>query len=834
MAEDQFLHIFLDESRENLQSIERGLLELEKSPHDLEIINEIFRAMHTIKGGAGLMGFGSIGLLAHHMESILEGLRSSAAKVDEQFFNLLFSGTDLLKQIFSSGDLEGETVKENVEVLIPALELYNLEMAGGFSDKSKEKIIFDDNFAEYNWEMIEEALLEGEKICQIDIFLHPGCVLKSVRVFMVIKAVEKYGTIIKAIPPVEILEEEKFDLDFTLLFLGDPDPVELKNVLERISEIENVNVIPDEKCDLKKLLIKESLYFEDKGVEGDGPGKHGTREKYYRISLKFPRNVLEQGIDPLLFIFELKESGTILENYINVAELPELAELDPSLLYVFWTIFYESHQTEEELETLFLFAGDDRMISLEDISASLSLWFSDEKRLGELLVDRGLVTEEDVDRALKKQKRIGELLVEQGKITTGQVEKIIQTKGRFRGKEQIETIRVDTYKLESIMNNIAELLIAQSHVKEMVFQHFGAERFLNMDVYNSFEEVDKIIRRLQEEVMNASMVPVGDTFIGFQRMVRDLAKDLGKEVELVISGKETELDKKVIEQISDPLKHLVRNAVDHGLEKPEERVASGKKRSGTIHLNAFHQEGNIVIEISDDGRGLDEEGILNRAREKNLLAQEDSLSKAEIHRLLFRPGFTTTSEISDLSGRGVGLDVVLNNIENLHGKIEVFSGKGRGTKFSIRLPLTLAIIDGIMVRVGGERFVIPLTSITEFIKAKPGEIIQAEGKGQMLHLRKEYIPFSSLYLLFDIKPEFKNPLDGILIILNEGNKKLALLVDEIIDQEQVVIKSVKDFMQDNEGMAGATILGDGSVAFILEVSSLFRMSRNSFKTKLRA
>lgn len=831
MPDEQFLDVFLEESRENLQEIEESLLELEKSPHDLEIINVIFRAMHTIKGGAGLMGLERISSLTHQLESILERLRSSTVQVDEQFFNHLFTGMDLLKQIFTSGDLEGETVKENIDTLIPALELYNLEMAAG--SPQEEINIFGEEIEEYNWEMIENALLGGEKICQVDVSLLPGCVLKSVRVFMVVKEIEKHGKIVKAIPSLKILEEEGFDRDFTLLLFGNPDPDKLKEMLERISEIEKVEIIPDEHCDLRKLLVKDSMQPADNSMEGVEPlRRHGPKIKYYRITCKFPPDALERGIDPLLFLYELKENGTVLENYINAANLPELTELNPHLLYIFWTLFYESKLEQIELENLFL--GETEEIVLEDITASTALWFSDEKRLGELLVDRGLVTAEDVEKALQKQKRIGELLVEEGKISSRQVEKVVQTKARFRGTEQLETIRVDTNKLENIMNNIAELLIAQSHVKETVFQHAGIEQSFNMEIHNSFEEVDKIIRRLQEEVMNASMIPIGDTFVRFQRVVRDLAMDLGKEVELIISGKETELDKKVIEQISDPLKHLIRNAVDHGLEKPAERTAAGKKRRGTIHLNAFHQEGNIVIEISDDGRGLNEKAILSKAHEKNLLEKGKTLTKAEIHRLLFKPGFTTTREISDVSGRGVGLDVVLNNVENLRGKIEVFSKEGQGTKFSIKLPLTLAIIDGIMLRVGEERFIIPLTSITEFIKAKPGQILQAEGKGQMLHLRKEYIPFSSLYRLFDIEADYYSPYEGILIILNEGNKKLALLVDEIIDQEQVVIKSVKDFMEDRGGMAGATILGDGSVAFILDVSSLFRMSREISSEQLLA
>lgn len=825
MIEDQFLHIFLAESRENLQKIEEGLLALEKTPQDLEIINEIFRAMHTIKGGAGLMGLTRIDSLAHQMESILDSLRSKDLKADKQFFSLLFDGTDLLKQMFNSGDLEGESIKDRVETLIPALKLYLFESAKSFS--TKDSLFFKDFIEEYSWETIANLLQKEEKICRVELSLQPGCVLKSVRVFMAIKLLTDQGQIIKAIPSLKDLETENFDLDFTFLLLGNPTPEQLQQELEGISEIAKAEILPAEESTLQELsTIAQQQFAMEEGI-GSPSEEHPLPVKYYKISLKFAPDALRQGIDPLLFIFELKEGGTILENYINMATLPELSELDPHTLFVHWTAFYESAQSEKDLETLFLFAGEEHDLALEDISGNLELWFNDEKRLGELLVDQGLVTVEDVGKALNKQKRIGELLIRQGKITSGQVEKVMQVRARFREREPLETIRVDVQKLESIMNNIAELLIAQSYVKEMVLRHTGVERSTSMEIFNSFEEVDKIIRRLQEEVMNASMVPVGDTFTGFRRVVRDLAKDLGKEVELMICGQETELDKKVIEQISDPLKHLLRNAVDHGLESPEERVALGKKRSGTIHLNAFHREGNIIIEISDDGRGLDEDDIRARARKKNLIAKDEALTSTEIHRLLFRPGFSTAREITAVSGRGVGLDVVLNNIEKLRGEIELYSHQGRGTRFRIKLPLTLAIIDGIMVRVGKERFVIPLTSVIELIKAKPGEMLQVEGKKQVLYLRNEYIPYNSLYHLFKIQPDFNCPLDGILIILKEGDKKLALLVDEIVAQEQVVIKSIKDFMKGNEGMAGATILGDGSVAFILEISSLFRMSRET-------
>ena len=305
-------------------------------------------------------------------------------------------------------------------------------------------------------------------------------------------------------------------------------------------------------------------------------------------------------------------------------------------------------------------------------------------------------------------------------------------------------------------------------------------------------------------------------------MVRDLAREKGKEIELIIKGEETELDKKVIEQIADPLKHLIRNAVDHGLEGPEERKTRGKPAAGTIRLEALHQEGNVVIKISDDGRGIDEEAILKKAREKGFVDAEQRLSSAELHRLLFKPGFSTAHVVSDLSGRGVGLDVVLHNIQSLHGSIEISSEKGRGTSFSIKLPLTQAIIDGMMVRVGEEHFILPLISITEFIKAKPGDVRRVEGKGAVLSLRQEFIPYAGLYQYLQLQPEFEEPEMGILVILQEGRKKLALLVDDILGQEQVVIKNITENMGPIDGIAGATILGDGRVAMILDVASLFR------------
>lgn len=692
--DDDLIMTFLEESTENLQTIEEGLLELEKEPANRELINVVFRAMHTLKGGAGLVGLTGVTEVAHHLESVLEKIRQSGEGLSEEIFNLLLDGTDIIKQMLENKDFTGESLQEKIEDLLQGLEL--VEEAGA-----------------------ADAIVKQEK---------------------------------------KVLENN-----------------------------------------------------------------------YYKVVLKFLPEIFETGTDPLMLLLEVEENANILENYMNTTALPDIYSLDPYQIYVFWTMFIESPRPKEEIDNIFIFVKDENDISVEDITDERDIWFNPEKLTGELLVERGLVSPEDIQDVIGKQKRTGELLIEEGKISGGQMEKVIRTQQSFREQEQVDTIRVDTHKLENILNYIAELLISQSRVKALVTQVTAADKSVDVEIHNAFQEVDKIIRRLQEEVMNASMIPIGGTFVRFQRMVRDLAREKGKKVDLIITGKETELDKKVIEQIADPLKHLIRNSVDHGLETPEERTAQGKAQEGTIQLNAFHQEGSIFIEIVDDGRGINEEAIMAKAVEKGLVDPNQELTSSEIQRLLFMPGFSTAKEVTDISGRGVGLDVVVTNIKNLRGGVELSSEKGKGTKFTIKLPLTLAIIDGMMIRVGEERFIIPLTAINEFIKARPGDIRQAEGKGLILHLRKEYIPYTGLFKLLNLEADHTSPTEGILVIMKDGRKKMALLVDDIIGQEQVVIKSMKENMEQVDGIAGATIMGDGKVAIILDVSTLFRLARQKEK-----
>ncbi len=696
MPEGDLIETFIEECEEHLQTLEEGLLELEKTPNDKALIDNLFRAMHSIKGGAGLVGLNKVNDISHQLENLLEEVRQGVLNPDEEIISILLAGTDLLRQMILEGNFNAEGLQHEMKTLSEKVMYFNQQVADGEAQANVET--------------------------------------------------------------------------------------------EMETEVNDDN-------------------------------------KYYKLNLKFREDIFETGTDPLMLLLELSDNANILESYINIAELDNLYQLDPYQLNIAWTVFIESELSQEGIEEIFIFVMEDNEIEIEEITEELDKWFDGGKKTGELLLERGLISKKDIDEALASQKRIGDILAENGKITKGQVNKVVNRQKEFRKEQKSNTVRVESDRLENILNDIAELLIAQSRVKEMTSTTSELDRSMQAEIENSFEEVDKIIRRVQEQVMSASMIPISGTFTRMQRMVRDVSREKGKQIELEIEGKDTELDRKIIEQLADPLKHLVRNAIDHGIETPEERKKAGKDPTGTIELNAYHQEGNIIIEIADDGSGIDKEAVLNKAIDKGIISSERNLADSEIYNLLFKPGFSTAEEVTDISGRGVGLDVVMSNIKDIRGDIQIFSQEGKGTKFVIKLPLTLAIIDGMIIQLGEERLVVPLNSILEFVDARKQSIKQVEGKGIIVNLRDEYIPLVKLEDIVDVKAESSELNQGILIIVKDGQKKLALQVDNIIGQEQVVIKNVKRNMGQAEGVAGATILGDGNVSLIIDVPSMFKLAR---------
>jgi len=379
-------------------------------------------------------------------------------------------------------------------------------------------------------------------------------------------------------------------------------------------------------------------------------------------------------------------------------------------------------------------------------------------------------------------------------------------------KAAAATVRVNTEKLDSLMDVVGELVIVQSQLIETARQT-GAD---NTTLQRNVAQLGRITKELQSTAMALRMIPIKPTFQKMERLARDLARDFGKKVSFTTSGEDTELDRTVVEEIADPLVHMVRNALDHGLESPDQRAAAGKPSVGTLHLRAYHQGSNIVIELQDDGRGIDPEKILRKAIEKGVVAAEAKLSREEILSLIFMPGFSTAEKITAVSGRGVGMDVVKRNIERLRGKIETSSDVGRGTVFKIKLPLTMAIIDGLVVRVGADKFILPSTSVQMALRPERAHISTVHGRGEVLDLRGRFVPIHRLHRRFGIPADAANPWDGIVVIVETGGRTAALLVDEMVSKQEVVIKNLGAFMQNLPGVAGGAILGDGNIALILD------------------
>lgn len=385
------------------------------------------------------------------------------------------------------------------------------------------------------------------------------------------------------------------------------------------------------------------------------------------------------------------------------------------------------------------------------------------------------------------------------------------------GAEQ--SIRVATPKVDALINMVGELVITQSMLSQ-VAANFTPEMLPRL--FAGLAQLERNTRELRDSVMRIRMLPLSFAFNRFPRLVRDVGRQLGKKVQLVVSGEHTELDKIVIERVSDPLLHLVRNCLDHGLETPAERRAAGKSETGVIYLKAYQKGGNVIIEIGDDGHGLRHEKILAKAIERGLIRPEDQLTEAQIRELIFLPGFSTADSISDVSGRGVGMDVVRSNIASLGGAVEVASAAGRGVRFTVRLPLTLAILDGLSVQVGAQVYILPLVNIAESIRLRPDQVSRLAGGAEVFALRREYLPLIRLYDLFRVTPRSTDLSQGSVVVIEIDGKRAGLYVDDLLGQQQVVIKNLEAHYRRVEGISAATILGDGTVAMILDVSGLIR------------
>lgn len=523
----------------------------------------------------------------------------------------------------------------------------------------------------------------------------------------------------------------------------------------------------------------------------------------WQISFIPKPHLLRTGNDPLRLFRELALLGE-LEVKANTGQLPEFDALDPENIHLSWELTLRGDIPKKQIMDVFDWVDGDCELLVSPLQENevKAAVVKAAVKSGTAPTQAGTDAAErrsGADRRSGWDRRTGGLSGDAG------------------------SIRVSTDKVDTLINMVGELVITQSMLGQLG-KDFDMSKVEKLK--DGLAQLERNTRELQENVMRIRMLPISFAFNRFPRMVHDLGQKLGKKVELKMSGENTELDKTVMEKIGDPLVHLVRNSMDHGIEKPELRMAAGKAETGTIHLNAYHQGGNIVISISDDGAGLNKERIINKARERGLVAADEVLSDEKIHELLFHPGFSTAEIVSDVSGRGVGMDVVRRNIRELGGNIDIVSEQGKGATFTIRLPLTLAILDGQLIRVGEQIYIVPLVSIIESLQVTANKVSSIAGSAELYKLRDDYLPIIRLYNVFSIKPDSTRLVGGLLVVVEGDGQKVGLFIDDLLSQQQVVIKSLETNFRRVDGVSGATILGDGTVALILDIPGLIRYSHS--------
>lgn len=625
-----------------------------------------------------------------------------------------------------------------------------------------------------------------------------------------------------------------------LLEFLDTVKIMLQNIIDGKGEADGVNNIESLKAKIKAIAdgneidaslqapttssaaptVKKETQTSTQAQAIEEPEKKeesASGSNVFHISMSFKATIFDNGIDPLMFLNDLRDIGTISNLKIDSSNVPPISALeDPYTCYTQFSLDISTNSTLEQVQNIFLFVIDDNDINISDAKVSVQKEDKIETQT-ETQVAEETKEEKTIKETKSQEETKEEIKTEQAKPQTSAAKSQASSSVKVQAPS---TVRVDTRKLDSLMNLIGELVIAQSRIMQLT---------QSLDIDNGLKEavssMDRTSRQIQEEVMNIRMMPVGPIFNQFHRYVRDLNLELNKEVKLVLKGETTEIDKNMLEQLSDPLKHIIRNSMDHGIERTkEERIARGKPEFGTITMSAAHQEGHVVIEVSDDGNGLNKERIYNKAIEKGLLSKDGKYSDAEIYRTIFSPGLSTAEKITDISGRGVGMDVVRANVEKMKGKIEIKSEEGKGSTFIIKLPLTLAIIEGITFALGEQIYIMPLISIIEQMKVKNEQIKPFEGRGEMIKIRDEYLPLIRLHKVFEIDTHIEDIDNGIVVVVEAGYRRCAIFVDELLDQQQVVIKSLDSAFSKHSGISGGTILGDGRIALIIDIQGLVNIS----------
>lgn len=709
MDTSQYLDLFIDETKEHLQSLNEHVLVLEKEPEDADTVNEIFRAAHTLKGMAGTMGFARMQRLTHDLENVFSEIRNGNMKASPKLIDVLFRGLDALESYLDIISSEGNEGTEDNEDIIN--DLNSLLEEGGTgapaeSSEKKEEEPAQEQPAEaepetpksdkeekyskiplsdFDISAMKTAKDEGKHLYGITVYLQEECILKSARAFLVFKSVENKGELIKSVPTTEQIEDEEFDLDFSWILAT----TESKEIIHKL--ISNVSEIGD-------------VLIDDYKLPGEAEEKAGAKK------------------------VEAKKEET------KKAEASKPAE--------------------------------------KAAAASGPAGKSEDKP--------------------KAKAKVGS-----------------------------RSVRVDIDKLDTLMNLVSELIIAKNGLVSVSSGDTGKIEN-TQSFHEQIEYLERVTTNLHESVMKVRMVPIESVVNRFPRMIRDLNRKLNKKMELYMSGEETELDRTVIDEIGDPLMHLLRNSADHGLESNEERRRLGKPETGSIFLDAYQDGNNVIIDVRDDGAGIDVEKVKNKALERGTITekQAETMTTKEFIDLLFQPSFSTADKITDVSGRGVGLDVVKTKIEALGGSISAKTVAGEGSTFSIQLPLTLAIIQALMVEVRNEKYAIPLGNINGIEDITKDEICFVQSK-EVIHLRGNVIPIIRLDQVLDFEDAQENEPDAlIVVVIKKGDQQVGLVVDDLLGQQETVIKSMGSHITSDKLFSGATILGDGEVALILDTNTL--------------
>jgi len=793
----QFIATFLEESYEGLEIMESSLLNLDSA--DEETINTIFRAAHSIKGGAGTFGFTEVADFTHVVETLLDELRSGTKAINPDLVNLLLESVDCIKMLL-------EAAQDGPEVDANKIEQVRKRLDAALGNEPEEQA------AEVNSQpdpTVSAPQIEQQSCWQILFTPNSDMLQAGHEPAFMFEALASLGQLkvkpqLEKLPSYSELDPEEVHIVWQLELQSDCDLEEVQEVFEWVED--------DCELAIDRVQISESA----SAAEAHAPG--------WLISFVPNESILETGNEPSFMFEALAELGPLTVT-ANQERLVEFSALQPERLLLSWDLVLESDCDLEEVQEVFEWVEGECELKIVARQASETPKSLDNNQN---VAVSDVVTQPVTEPATISAAETASAAEQVAPATTATNKTSPSSSNanaqpRKAKAAESSSIRVDTDKIDALINRVGELVITQAmlgQVGDEIAELISGSEIERLK--GGLEQLERNTRDLQEDVMRVRMLPISFVFNRFPRLVHDVSGKLGKKVELVITGEQTEIDKTVMEKIGDPMVHLIRNSLDHGLESPEERLAAGKPETGKVELNAYHQGGFIIIDITDDGRGLNTEKIYQKALENGLITADQQLSDNEINELIFKPGFSTADAVSDLSGRGVGMDVVRRNIESLGGHVGVKSEPGHGSTFSVSLPLTLAILDGQLVRVHNETYIVPLIAIVETILADQSAISPIAGENKLLHFRDEYIPLINLCSLFKLPANQDSQETNLIAIVENGGQKVGLIVDELYGQQQVVIKSLEVNFKRIEGFAGATILGDGSVALILDIAGLMK------------